>query len=280
MTTRLAVASFGYHEVTDDPVTAGFQRPGALPYKHTRAAFGRDLEAIAAGPCPPERVTDIDFTEPGRHVLLTFDDGGKSAVAIGDTLAARGWRGHFFIATGLIGSRTFLTGAEIRYLHSCGHVVGSHSETHPNIFREQPWDRMLEEWRVSADRLAQLVGAPCRTASVPGGDSSPAVLRSAGAAGLGYLFTSEPLLRPELVGDCWILGRFMPKAWTPAGRIGTLAAFRGWRSALLVRQLKGLARRTFPQLYREYVRRTTRDWATPAEDGRLASRDQRGERYL
>ena len=264
MTPSLTVASFGYHEVTDHPTTAGVQRPGALPYTHTRAAFSRDLDAMAAGPCPPERVTDLDLTRPGRHVLLTFDDGGKSAVAIGDALTARGWKGHFFIVTGLIGSRTFLTGAEIRYLHGCGHVVGSHSDTHPDIFREQPWARMIEEWRVSRDKLAQLLGAPCRTASVPGGDSSQAVLASADAAGLEYLFTSEPVLQPQRVGTCWILGRFMPKAWTPPERIGELGTFRGWRSALLVRQLKGLARSAFPRLYRQYIRRTTREWAAPA----------------
>jgi len=93
------------------------------------------LDAIAAGPCPPERVTDLDLTRPGGTCCSQFDDGGTSAVSIGDALAVRGWKGHFFIVTGLIGSRTFLTGAEIRYLHSCGHVVGSHSDTHPDIFR-------------------------------------------------------------------------------------------------------------------------------------------------
>ena len=39
-----AVASFGYHEVTDNPAAAGFQRPGALPYKHRRDAFARDAQ--------------------------------------------------------------------------------------------------------------------------------------------------------------------------------------------------------------------------------------------
>ena len=96
------------------------------------------------------------------------------------------------------------------------------------------------------------------------------MLRSAGAAGLAYLFTSEPVLRPEAVDDCWILGRFMPKAWTPAARIGELAAFRGWRSALLVRQLKGLARSAFPRLYRQYVQRTTRESVPSAADRRPA----------
>jgi peptidoglycan/xylan/chitin deacetylase (PgdA/CDA1 family) len=259
----VVAASFGYHEATNDPASAGFQRPGALPYKHTRDAFTRDLEAIAAGPCPPERVTDVDWSSPGRHVFLTFDDGGKSAAWIADALSARGWKGHFFIVTGLVGTRTFLTAQEIRYLRECGHVVGSHSNTHPDIFREQPFDRMVEEWRVSRDRLAQLLGEPCVTASVPGGDISPEVLKSADSAGLSYLFTSEPVLRPVRVGACWVLGRFMPKAWTPATRIGELATFRGWRSALLVRRLKGAARRAFPALYRQYVRRTTREGALP-----------------
>ena len=259
----VAVASFGYHEVTDDPAAAGFQRPGALPYKHAPAAFARDLDAIARGPHAPKRVTDLDLGAAGRHVVLTFDDGGKSAVAIADALAARGWKGHFFIVTGLIGTRTFLTAQEVRSLRQGGHVVGSHSETHPDIFREQPFDRMVEEWRVSRDRLAQLLGEPCETASVPGGDSSPLVFKSADVAGLTYLFTSEPVLTPARVGTCWILGRYMPKAWTPAARIGELAAFRGWRSALLVRRLKGAARRAFPALYRQYVRRTTREGSLP-----------------
>ena len=264
MTPRSVVAaSFGYHEVTDDPAAAGFQRPGALPYKHTRDAFARDLAAIAAGPCPPERVTDTDLSSPDRHVFLTFDDGGKSAVWIADALAGRGWKGHFFIVTGLIGTRTFLTAQEVRYLRETGHVVGSHSDTHPDIFREQPFDRMVEEWRISRDRLAQLLGEPCATASVPGGDISRQVLQSADAAGLSYLFTSEPVLTPERVGACWVMGRYMPKAWTPSARIGELAAFRGWRSALLVRRLKGAARRMFPQLYRHYVYRTTRPEAHP-----------------
>ncbi len=260
MTPQPQVASFGYHEVSDDPTAAGFQRTGALPYKHKVAAFGRDLDAIASGPCVPELVTDLDLRQPNRHVLLTFDDGGKSAVYIGDALRSRGWKGHFFIVTGLTGSRTFLTSAEIRYLRSCGHLIGSHSHSHPDIFRDLTPRRMGDEWRQSCDILAQLLGEPCTVASVPGGDISPLVLESAGAAGLRYLFTSEPWLIPWRVGGCWILGRFMPKTWTPSSRIGGLAAFRGWRRALLVRQAKLAARAALPSLYRHYVARTTQEW--------------------
>jgi peptidoglycan/xylan/chitin deacetylase (PgdA/CDA1 family) len=145
-------------------------------------------------------------------------------------------------------------------LRSCGHSIGSHSDTHPDIFRDIPLAQMLEEWQVSCDRLAQLLGEPCPTASLPGGDASTLVFRAAAQAGLHYLFTSEPWLKARRVDGCWILGRVFPKVGTPPERVGELARFRGWRRALLTRRLKGFARRAFPPLYRLYVRRTTTPW--------------------
>lgn len=260
---RLHVASFGYHDVTDDPATSGFQRPAALAFKHTQRAFAEHLAHLAAGRLVPELAVDIDYTRPGRHLVLTFDDGGKSALYVSDELSRRGWKGHFFIVTSRIGAPTFLTAGEIRYIRSCGHLVGSHSHTHPDIFRDETPDRMAEEWRVSCGILAEILNEPCLVGSVPGGDISSAVLRSAPSAGLRYLFTSEPWLAPRQVDGCRILGRFGPKVATPPTRVGELAQFRGWDRALLVRRLKDLARRGLPTLYRSYVRYTTRDSAIP-----------------
>jgi len=254
------LASFGYHDVTDDPTESGFQRNGALPYKLSPELFRRHLECIAGATPDPQLIDRIDLARPGRHVLLTFDDGGKSACRISEELCRRGWKAHFFITTGLIGRRTFLDAGEIKRLRSDGHLIGSHSHSHPSIFRELDTSRMLVEWRQSCDILSQLLGEPCVTGSVPGGEISPAVLRSADAAQLRYLFTSEPWLFPRVVGGCRVLGRFCPKSSTTADEIGELAAFRGWTRKLLVRQLKGLARRSLPPLYRLYVSRSTREW--------------------
>lgn len=257
---RTEIASLGYHDVTDDPSQSGFQRNGALPFKLGSQLFKEHLDRISAVGRAPALVTDIALTRPGRHVLLTFDDGGKSALWIGEELSRRGWRGHFFIATGLIGRRTFLDTGAIRHLRSCGHVIGSHSHTHPDIYRELEWERMIVEWRQSADILAQRLGEPCLTGSVPGGEISPAVLRSAGVAGLRYLFTSEPCPEPRVVGGCWVLGRFCAKATTPSGEIAQLARFHGWSTKLLTRRVKVLARRSMPSLFRLYVSRSTREW--------------------
>jgi len=253
------IAALVYHEVTDDPTASGFQRALARAYKHTRAAFAQHLAEIATSPHTPELVVDIDLAQPARHLLLTFDDGGRSSLHVGDELSRRGWKGHFFVVTGRIGSPHFVDASEIRYLRSCGHLIGSHSHTHPGIFREQPLERMLNEWRVSCDMLAQLLGEPCLTASVPGGDISRRVLRSADAAGLRYLFTSEPRLTPHAEGECWILGRFVTKVSTSPRWVHELAHFRGWTRARMARRLKVLASRSLPALYRLYVRSRSRE---------------------
>ncbi len=258
MMRALTVATFAYHEVTDDPTASGFQRAGARPYTLTRRRFADHLDAIAAAPCRPTLVGEIDFDRPARHLLLTFDDGGKSALYASDQLAQRGWRGHFFIVTGLIGHRTFLNAAAIRHLRQCGHLIGSHSHTHPDVFRALAREDMAEQWRVSAAILADLLGEPCLSASVPGGDISPAVLRSAAVAGFRFLFTSEPDLRPQAVDGCHILGRVFPKAKMSLATVRELAQFRGWARALMLRRLKVLVRTSLPPLYRAYLRRTSR----------------------
>ena len=262
----LKIASLAYHDVTDDPSTSGLQRPGALPYKLGWRAFRAHLDALGAGPCTPTLVCDVPWTRAGRHLLLTFDDGGKSALSTGEELCRRGWRGHFFIVTSRIGTRTFLDASEIRHLRSCGHVVGSHSHTHPDIFRAQTPHRMAEEWRVSCAILGTLLGEQCVTASVPGGDISAAVLRSGANAGLRYLFTSEPRLGPGQADECWVLGRFTPKVGSSPHQVARLARFRGWTRARAVREIKVFARVALAPLYRWHVARQSRESAPSAAE--------------
>jgi peptidoglycan/xylan/chitin deacetylase (PgdA/CDA1 family) len=255
---RPEIACFMYHEVTDAPRSSGFQRPAARGYTLSREEFDRHLAGIAAGPLAPALVTRLDLSRPGRHLLLTFDDGGKSAMQAAEALSRHGWRGHFFVVTQRIGERTFVSAEDIRSLRREGHVVGSHSHSHPDIFPDLPPARMAEEWRVSARILEDVMGEPCLAAAVPGGDISQAVLESAARTGYRYLFTSEPRLRPELVDGCWVLGRFCLKAGVSPGRVRDLVAFRGWSRASIERQIKVLARWGIGPLYRAYVRRATR----------------------
>ncbi|HXP82234.1 MAG TPA: polysaccharide deacetylase family protein [Verrucomicrobiae bacterium] len=248
------IAAFLYHDVTDDPSESGFQRPSAMRYKQTREAFASHLDGIASGGHTPKIVSQLNFRRPGKHVLITFDDGGKGALHAAEELNRRGWKGHFFITTDLLGNRTFLDANQLRYLQSCGHEIGSHSHTHPDIFKGIPYEQMIREWRMSCDLLSDLLGRECVTGSVPGGDASRRVFQSAHETGMKYLFTSDPFLVPREEGDCWILGRVCPKTDAPRPHIQKLAGFRGWRKALFFRRAKTAVKTTFFPLYRTYIR--------------------------
>ena len=72
---RASVAGFCYHDVTDDPSESGLQRNAATPFKLRPDQFSAHLDSIAGGLAMPELVTEIELSHPGRHLLLTFDDG-------------------------------------------------------------------------------------------------------------------------------------------------------------------------------------------------------------
>src|SRR5690606_9742143 len=86
---------------------------------------------------------------------------------------------------------------------------------------------------------------------------SQRVFASAAAAGLRWLFTSEPWLVPRWVDGCRVLGRVVLKRGVSTPRVAELAAGRGWGRALALRRLKGMARRAAPPLYRLYVERSS-----------------------
>lgn len=225
-----------------------------MAYKQSRPVFAEHLERIAYGGCTPGSVEHVDFEKLDKHVLITFDDGGRGALSAAEELDRRGWKGHFFITTSLLGTPTFLDRGETRYLQSCGHIIGSHSHTHPDIFKALSFEQMLSEWRTSKAILEDLLGVPCITASVPGGDVSRMTYRSASEAGLRFLFTSDPYLNPFCEGNCWILGRICPSVDAPLEQIRDLAKFRGWsKEAARVRLKTSVKTALFP-FYRLYVR--------------------------
>src|SRR5205823_4330182 len=107
-------------------------------------------------------------TGAGDHVVrtavITFDDGGRSAMAAADMLEARGRIGHFFITTNYIGTRGFLTEEQIRELAARGHVLGSHSCSHPLRMGHCSWPQLLNEWTRSRSILSGVIGVEVRDA--------------------------------------------------------------------------------------------------------------------
>ena len=116
--------------------------------------------------------------------MLTFDNGGKSAMRVAGYLEERGWRGHFFITTNMIGASRFVSADNLRDLRRRGHVVGSHSHTHPPVFRCLSEAEMLREWQTSCHTLSAILQEPIATASVPGGDMNRMTADTAARTGI------------------------------------------------------------------------------------------------
>lgn len=201
-----------YHDVflDDDSSASGFNLPGSELYKLDDAAFSEHINAFVEA-CITFHSGRDAVVEGGGHIL-TFDDGGVSAAtSIAPRLEANGIRGCFLVTSGKIGTKGFVTAAQIRAMDSAGHCIGSHTHTHPLAMASLTAHQLDEEWRVSTDIIAQLIGRPVKTASVSGGYYSSKVAKSAAQNGIELLFTSEPTSRVNTVDGCKVLGRYTIK---------------------------------------------------------------------
>ncbi|HWC28158.1 MAG TPA: glycosyltransferase [Solirubrobacteraceae bacterium] len=244
-----------YHDVREHPGEdpGGWQGPVAERYKIDLASFEEHLDAIAA---TGAEVGLLGADGDGPDVALTFDDGGSSALLAASALERRGWRGHFFLTTSRIGTAGFLAPDGVRALAERGHLVGSHSHTHPMYMGRLPESEILEEWQRSRDVLAAALGEPPSFASLPGGWQSATVVRAAARAGYRLLLTSEPGAPIGHLGELTVVGRYPIHAGTPARRVAGYASGGplACGGARLEWQAKTAAKRLAPTLYRIVTR--------------------------
>jgi peptidoglycan/xylan/chitin deacetylase (PgdA/CDA1 family) len=243
-----------YHDVVPagEADRSGFQAPGANRYKLTERAWDEHVKAISDA-CAAAPISVFKaLTQPGEEaLLLTFDDGGASAAGrIAATLGEQGWVGHFFVTTDFIGTNGFLSETDIRELHSQGHVIGSHTCSHPPRMSACTQEELKREWSGSISRLSHILGEPVETASIPGGYYSEEIARAASAAGFRVLFTSEPRTKAWTVDDCLCLGRYSVLALDPAvwagqvvagSAIARTRAYLAWEAKKVLKRVGGEA---------------------------------------
>ena len=239
-----------YHDV----VPAGAENSSGFPgrdtalYKITPALFEAHLEAIngrvgrvgqvrrvgtvqvlPARPADPSLPADPALPAPPAlpalsSPMITFDDGGISAMVAADMLERRRLLGYFFVTVNYLGAPGFLTVRHLRELRQRGHAIGSHSCSHPLRMGHCSFGQVLDEWTRSRAVLADILGEEPAAASVPGGDFAPRVAEAAAAAGFACLFTSEPVLGPRHAHGLTMHGRFTIQRWTSARTASALAA--------------------------------------------------------
>ena len=259
----MPLVSLLFHDVyASDPSESGFTGGSADRYKLSAAAFAAALDGMRrVNPRPAAVAPGLSSIDP-RAFAITVDDGGVSYYTeIAPRLEALGWRGHCFMTTDMIGQRGFLDRAQLRELDARGHVIGSHSASHPTRFSACSRDQMLREWRTSRALLEDVLGHEVRVASLPGGYYSHAAARAAADSGYTVLFTSEPETTPRQFGTCVLVGRHALLGSSGAGLAAALVArerralYRQWAAWNAKKLIKPVLGPVYPWLGAWAVRR-------------------------
>jgi peptidoglycan/xylan/chitin deacetylase (PgdA/CDA1 family) len=204
------VTTLMYHDVVDpaDFSGSGFCGNDANSYKITYTDFVSHILALKSTRRQCVTVSEVRGSHFPPGFLLTFDDGGASAMRIADTLDSHAMRGHFFVATDYVDTPGFLQSSDISELSKRGHIIGSHSASHPKSMNQCSPQQLYEEWHKSVQRLSSLTGHKTEVGSIPNGSFARSVVVAAEQAGMRALFTSEPTTKAFSVGECHVFGRF------------------------------------------------------------------------
>ena len=213
---------------------SGFAGAGADRYKMPVESFKAQISSVLAVRNDAPILVNSQSVQPRRLVpfAISVDDGGLSYHAIiAPLLEQQGWLGHCLVTTGQIGQPGFLHKQHIRELHAAGHLIGTHSVSHPAGFSACSWDKLVMEWVQSKQVLEDIIGEQIIAGSVPGGAYSRNVALAAREAGLEILMTSEPQIQAHDVNGCQVMGRFTLRRNSPPNLAGKLVCIeRKWRN--------------------------------------------------
>ncbi len=235
---NISLISLLYHEVTDDYSESGFQNKDNLPYIHTVKEFTENVNLVQKENSKVKLIQDINIQENESCVLFTFDDGGISAMRSSQILEQNGYRGHYFITTHYVDQHLFLSKTHILDLVKNNHCVGSHSHTHPMIFRSLSYKKMLEEWRISKEILEDIIGKEILCCSIPGGDVDAKTYDSAIEAGYRFIFNSEPDSSVYEKDNSYIIGRFSVKNSTSLETFRDILLYKNHHKLMRERKIK------------------------------------------
>ena len=198
------MVSLMYHDVyRDTPYESGFQNESAFQYKIAVTQFEKQIGAIV-NYCKRIKRDVNDM------VKFTFDDGGVSFyTVVAPTLEKYGLKGIFFVSTRNIGTSGFMTREMIKDLALRGHIIGSHSHTHPQNMAQLTYEEIVSEWNESSSILSAIIGKKIEVASIPNGYSGKSVLKACNNNGFKEIYTSVPVVRDIYMLNAKLRGRYV-----------------------------------------------------------------------
>jgi peptidoglycan/xylan/chitin deacetylase (PgdA/CDA1 family) len=189
-----------YHALEDADHPAGAKEAGEQLYILQTEQFSEQMAYLSNNgyqACLFEELAAMSMW-PEKTVVLTFDDGHVSNYTLAlPILQQYGFKAHFFITTGWIGTPYFLTPDQIKALSDAGMGIGSHGVTHRFLTDLKPEDAR-SELSESRQRLSEITGSTIDSFSAPGGRISSDITSIARETGYRMMCNSEPALLQDI----------------------------------------------------------------------------------
>ena len=182
-----------YHALEDDEHPAGYTEPGDKVYVLQVEQFREQMAYLKENSFKTYLIDELLEMDclPEKAVVLTFDDGHESNATLAlPILKEYGFKAHFFITTGWIGTPHFLTAEQVRALHDSGMGIGSHGVTH-SFISDLDETSILFELSESKHVLEQIVGKKVSVFSAPGGRYCRQSIQDVQGAGYRHFVSSE-----------------------------------------------------------------------------------------
>lgn len=167
-----------YHDIyNQSKKESGFDNSGANLYKIKYQQFYEQLEQIKSN----------------HFITITFDDGGISAKNIAVKLLNHlNIKAIFFVSTDFIDTKGFLSSKDIQDLFKMGHIIGSHSCSHPKDISRLNQNQLYNEWSESKFKLEKIINSKIHHASIPAGKHDKKVLNVLNDLQYTHVYTSIP----------------------------------------------------------------------------------------
>lgn len=183
-----------YHELRSPGRELIDGDPGYARYVVTTANFRAQLAQLRAGNFRGMNVTDAlacKIATSTPRVVITFDDGCETDLTVAaPLLCEHNYDATFYVTTGHVGRRGYLTKSQLLELSALGFEIGCHSMSH-RLLLDLPPAQLHTEIVAAKDQLEQLIGKRIAHFSCPGGRWNRQVALMARDAGYESVATSR-----------------------------------------------------------------------------------------
>lgn len=237
-----SIVSFMYHELELPGRPICQDEPGYSRYVLRASDFRTQMEFLKANGWRGLSVGQSLSYPEGRCITITFDDGCETdLIAAAPILRDFGFNATFFITSGRLETRGYLSHIQLQELSASGSEIGCHSMTHSYLtdLDEQGLRREICD---SKTQLEQIIGRSVDHFSCPGGRYDQRVVATARAA--GYQSVSTSLIRANSSQtDPFSLGRVAMFKDCSLQTFSALCAGKGLARMRAQSFLRGLAKR-------------------------------------